>query len=332
MSPLVRQWLLLKTLCSRRNGESIRALASEMEVSEKTIRRDITTFLDAGVPIEEWRGEQGTKHYRLDPKAARADLAFTFDEALALYLCRRYLMPYQGTHLWTATQRAFRKIRASLGQQAIRYAERFSPMIQDSPFAQTDYSSKADIIDALLMAIEDRKVVFLTYRSERSTEPVTYEIHPYRFTRHRNSLYLHGLKADERELRTWKIDRVENAEIDFVPFPMPTESELDRKLVGAFGVFHSTDQPQRATIRFSREVARYVSESAWHPTQALSQTDSGLEVSFELSDLTELKSWVLSFGRHAEVIAPPSLRDDIASELQSAARIYEPRNLKENLP
>ena len=332
MSPLVRQWLLLKTLCTRTNGESVRNLASEMEVSEKTIRRDISTFLDAGVPIEESTGEQGTKHYRLNPKAARADLAFTFDEALALYLCRRYLAPFQGTHLWTSTLRAFRKIHASLGQQAIQYAERFSSMIQDSPFARTDYAEQADVIDVLLVGIEDRKVVFITYRSERSTEPVTYDIHPYRFTRHRNTLYLHGLKADEGELRTWKIDRVENAELDPMPFTMPTESELDRKLEGGLGVFQSAGERQRATVRFSREVARYVSESIWHPTQSLSKYDGGVEASFELSDFTELKSWVLSFGRHAEVMAPKTLRNEVASEMQAMLNLYGNRDLKKNPP
>ncbi|MCA9218218.1 MAG: WYL domain-containing protein, partial [Planctomycetales bacterium] len=300
--------------------------------SEKTIRRDISAFLDAGLPILESTGENGTKYYRLDPAAARADLSFTFDEALALYLSRRYLLPFQGTHLWTATQQAFRKIRASLGEQAIKYVNRFARVVQDSQFAQSDYSAKADIIDALLLGIEDCKVVFITYRSERSTEPVTYDIHPYRFTRHRNSLYLQGLKPDDGELRTWKIDRVENAEVDPMPFTMPSESELDRRLEGAFGVFHSTGAPQVATVRFSRDVARYVSESVWHPSQTVSENDGRVEVTFELSDLTELKAWVLSFGRHAEILAPRSLRDEIAAELQSALTHYTNRDLKKNPP
>jgi len=39
-SPLVRQWILLRTLCARRYGATVKEMAEEMQVSEKTIRRD----------------------------------------------------------------------------------------------------------------------------------------------------------------------------------------------------------------------------------------------------------------------------------------------------
>ena len=55
--PLVRQWILLRKLCSRHYGVTIKDMVHELGVSEKTIRRDLETFQAAGFPLEgnRWR-------------------------------------------------------------------------------------------------------------------------------------------------------------------------------------------------------------------------------------------------------------------------------------
>ena len=97
-----------------------------MEVSEKTIRRDLITFQHADIPIEETIGQNGTKYWRLDPSAARAEMRFTYDEAFALFLSRRYLAPLAGTQIWEAADTAFGKIRAMLGEAVSRTRKSFS--------------------------------------------------------------------------------------------------------------------------------------------------------------------------------------------------------------
>ncbi len=51
-SPLVRQCVLLRTLCARHYGVSVKELAGELSVSGKTIRRDLHTFQEAGFPLK----------------------------------------------------------------------------------------------------------------------------------------------------------------------------------------------------------------------------------------------------------------------------------------
>ena len=58
---LLRQWLLLRTLSARRYGATLKELAAEMQVSEKTIHRDLATFLAAGFPVAETVVEFGRK-------------------------------------------------------------------------------------------------------------------------------------------------------------------------------------------------------------------------------------------------------------------------------
>jgi len=117
--PLVRQWILLRTLCARRQGCTVKELAQETGRSEQTIRRDLITFQQAGFPLKETKGRFGRKSWRIEQSDGQPDLSFTFDEAIALYLAQRFIEPLAGTHVWTAAQGAFRKIRAMLGSLRI---------------------------------------------------------------------------------------------------------------------------------------------------------------------------------------------------------------------
>ena len=81
-SPLVRQWTLLSSLCARHQGMTVREMAEEAGVNEKTIRRDLEAFEQAGFPLEETVCAHGLKKWRIDPQRNRPGLSFAFDEAV----------------------------------------------------------------------------------------------------------------------------------------------------------------------------------------------------------------------------------------------------------
>jgi len=310
-------------LSARRYGVTVKEMAEEAGVDLKTIRRDLEMFSRAGFPLLEQAGAHGRKTWRLGPSADRPELSFTFDEAVALYLARHLLEPLAGTLFWQAAQNAMKKIRASLGPDALKSAERFGRMFHHTTVGASDYTKKAQLIDNLMVGIEDRKAVFITYQSLQATEPVTYDVYPYGLTYHRGSLYLVGHSRDHDEIRHWKVDRIEEAEVTPVPFNRPKDFDLKLHLARSFGVFHG-DGDVHVVVRFSPEVARYVGESKWHESQHLTaQGDGGLLAEFELSNTEEIKRWILSFGRHAEVIEPEGLRREMAEEAQLMLAHYK---------
>lgn len=64
-------------------------------------------------------------------------------------------------------------------------------------------------------------------------------------------------------------------------------------------------------------------EHRWHPSQKLvSQPDGSLIAHFELTATEEIKRWVLGFGKEAEVLAPPSLRQEMMEEVSQMIRSY----------
>ena len=129
-SSLLRQWVLLRTLSARHAGASVKELAEELAVCEKTVRRDLDTFQQAGFPVEETVGQHGLKRWRLDPAKTQPGLSFAFDEAVALYLGRRFLDPLAGTVFWDAAQRTFHNPRAMRLQSPVSSPQPLAP----SPF------------------------------------------------------------------------------------------------------------------------------------------------------------------------------------------------------
>ena len=89
-SPLVRQWILLREISSRRFGLTIKEMARDYDVSQRTIRRDLVTLQRVGFPLEERESDHGRKHWRLGATASGPPLGselklnryLTFDDAV----------------------------------------------------------------------------------------------------------------------------------------------------------------------------------------------------------------------------------------------------------
>jgi predicted DNA-binding transcriptional regulator YafY len=322
-SSLRRQWILLRSLTASRLGLTVREMATEAGVNDKTIRRDLDSFQRVGFPLEETVGEFGRKKWKISGHGNQPPLNFNFEEAAALYVGRRLLDPLAGTLLGDAAQNAFRKIRASLGQPALKYLESFTHFFHQTAFGASSYATKSEVIDELTRACEEHKAVHILYQSDRATEPAFRDVYPYGITYHRGSLYLVALDPQEDKVKHYKVDRIEEVEVSSFPFQRPPDFDLASHLSGSFGIFHG-EGDVTVTIRFMHAVARYVLERQWHPSQKLTkQRDGTLLAEFRLSCTEEIKSWVLGFGGQAIVLEPEELRDEIAREARALCAAYE---------
>jgi predicted DNA-binding transcriptional regulator YafY len=106
--------------------------------------------------------------------------------------------------------------------------------------------------------------------------------------------------------------------------PIPDQSCRD-------AIIHQLDTTMLVEVKFLPTVGRYVLESSWHPSQQLDrQKDGSVVARFRLDDTREIKSWILGFGKHAFVLSPESLRQEIVGELQSLLDRYRrPEQLAE---
>lgn len=325
-TPLLRQWLLMQMLARRHFGATVKELAHELSVSEKTIRRDLERLQYSGIPLRRIEEAYGRISWKLDRPEGAPPVSFTFDEAAALHLARRFMEPLAGTYLWQAAQRAFQKLRALLGTDTLRYLEKFAAFFHQTQFGAVDYSQQAELIDHLMIGAEERRAVRIRYQSLKATEPVSYEVHPYGLTYHRGALYLVGMAPRHKQIRHWKVRRIAAADLSDRSFRVPADFDIHQHFAKSFGVYHG-DGDVTVRIRFAAQVARYVSEAQWHESQKLTrQRDGSLIAEFQLDGFEEIKRWILSFGRFAQVIEPEALRSELTEELQQMSAIYSPQS------
>jgi predicted DNA-binding transcriptional regulator YafY len=113
-----RLFQIVQHLRRRRSVTTAKELARRLEVSERTIYRDVTDLMLSGVPIE---GEAGVgymlRHYDLPP------LMFSRDEIEALVLGARIVETWTDPNLARAAADALSKIEAALPESISHYVD-----------------------------------------------------------------------------------------------------------------------------------------------------------------------------------------------------------------
>ncbi len=221
-SPMRRADRLFDIVQLMRRNRLVRAqdLAAELEVSERTIYRDIAALIGSGVPIE---GEAGVG-YVLRGGFDLPPLMFTGEEIEALVLGARIVEGWADAGLGHAAGRALAKIETVLPEHLRSY------MTGVPVNAPRDHWAEPVEIDIreLRRAIRDGRKLAFTYhslrgeRTERTVRPLLLSFYGAVW----NVTTWCELRAD---FRTFRLDRVQDAlflDEFFLPEPGQTLADL----------------------------------------------------------------------------------------------------------
>ena len=312
---LARQWRLIRLLSETPDGLPLKTLAERLKTTTRTISRDLAELQEVGFHIQEHAGAHGRKFWQMSVPLKQMS-PFHYDEAAALYLGRRFLEPLMQTFLWDAADSALNKIRSLLGSQQARSLDRLLAAFSEPKSDWNRYADKSSTIDTLITGCEDRREVKITYRSLASNKEETYAIRPYELSICGGTIYVTGYSCKSRGIRQWKLERMSSA--------LPTNVKFEKPVDFEFTAFASPDDPlQKIRIVFDRQVARFVQEHRWHESEKITERpDGSLLVEYELAETVLLKTRLLSYGRHAQVLEPESLRNAMREEIEWMRKQY----------
>jgi predicted DNA-binding transcriptional regulator YafY len=137
-------------------------LAEWLEVSERTIYRDIADLLASGIPID---GEAGVG-YRLHPDFDLPPIMFSHNEIEALVIGARMVESWGGPGLGQGARSALAKIAAALPKDkrtTLESSRLFSPDFFINPQMGAQ-------MDVLRKAIDQQRRVALSYRDDKGNE------------------------------------------------------------------------------------------------------------------------------------------------------------------
>jgi predicted DNA-binding transcriptional regulator YafY len=299
-------------------------LAADIEVTPKTIQRDISFMRDQlGLPLEYDAVRHGyfyTREVRDFPmlQLSRSDL-------VALFLARHALEPLRGTRLERMLNESFSKIAGACGGDvSIAWHElddAFS--VKASGVMTADVTRFGDLLDAVRCCRE----ASFDYHKLTATEPERRRVHPYHVGQIEHGWYLIAFDPGRGAMRTFALQRMSNLRIERRTFKRDAKFDARDYLGGSFGVwsYDGSDDTHEVRIRFGGYAARVVGERLWHPSQRINrhgEDDGDIEFVAKLRGLEEITRWVMSWGGNAVVLDPPELRDKVRREVTRMDAAY----------
>jgi len=324
---LIRQWQILQLIDATPTGMSVRRLATKQHVHQRTVRRDLDALEQAGFPIYCDR-ENGTALYKFNTRPfkrlERAGLGLA--EMCALYMSRSMLealamLPFR-EHLASAIA----KIETTLPEGVREFLDLLPAVLQAKaePRKRRDERRLRDVMPRILDTALNHKCVRMTYHSFSSRRVKQYVIDPLRLAYAQGGVYLLAFVPDYGQVRTFAVERIRTFAETGEHFDVKKRTLTDKPFMNSLGVH--TGEPSRVGIEFDPEVAAYVVEREWHASQHVEhRPDGSVLVTLEVCIDPSLRSWILSFGPYARVIAPRTLAEEILEELEEAREKYAPR-------
>jgi predicted DNA-binding transcriptional regulator YafY len=313
---VIRQWKILKRIEAGRYT-STADLAKEHDVTERTIRRDIEALQEAGFPLYDEKSD-GRKVWRLvEGYKQRLTQTFTLAELAALYFGKNLMSFLGGAPFAQDLESAFSKIREALPAKSLPYLSRIQELFAARPDPWKDYSKKQDVIAALIDATLHQRQIRIAYFSFNSRRTKSYTLEPYRVVYYHGGLYLYARAHEYGEVRTFAVERIERIEGLDLSFQMPSDFNVSEYAKGAFGI--AGGKPENVEVAFSPEMAGYIRERVWHESQSLEdRPDGSVVLRMSVAPGFELRSWIKGFLPHVKVLAPASLRREIAADIEGA--------------
>jgi predicted DNA-binding transcriptional regulator YafY len=301
-------------------------LADELEVSRRTLMRDIEFMIDQlGYPIstERREGKHGY-HYKEDERAKWAEnplasLGRTQTRVFSLLFARKAVSQFKGTPFEEPLLEAFNRFAEDLGEER---ADLISAM-ESISFRQFAWEQlEIDDFEILHHATRKNRILKFAYRGRGSEHATLREVQPHHLTYCWNRWYLVGFDLDRNDFRTFAVTRMAEIEVKKTTFKRKRDFDIDAYLAGSFGIV-TGDTAREVIIDFGASKADMIRERMWHASQKLEELEGGgVRLKMRLSSLEEVADWILGWGAHVTVRKPHRLVAIIKETAAAISRLY----------
>ena len=314
-SRLVNLLLLLQS----RGGLTAAQLARELEVSVRTVHRDVEELSAAGVPIFAERGPLGGVRL-IDGYCTRLT-GMTADEAEALFLAG-LPGPAAQLGLGTVVAAAQLKVMAALPPELRSRATRLVQRFHLDAAGWFQAAEPVPHLATLSAAVWDGRLIRIAYG--RPTGPVERTIGPLGLVLKGGVWYVIGLA--DGQIRTYRASRV----LEATPLDEPAERPDGFDLAAYWGESTAAYERDTPTVEI---VVRIAAERTWRIADVFGRAtldaaerldepdpDGWLRLRMKVSWPEEVPSRLLAVGSSIEVLEPADIRDQV---IATAGRVVE---------
>lgn len=312
--------LMAILMALQQGSETAASLAEKLEVSRRTILRDMNALSEMGVPLYAVSGPQGG--YRLMEGYRMPPLQMTSQEAMAILFALQLLVKYPDTPFAAARWTAMDKLKNALPEQML---EQVLPVLEHLHIDVPIRVYSLPLLNTLLEAAVRQQWVSVFYQSMNHRRRLA--LLPKRIYAAHGFWYCEAYSSIHREVRSFRVDRMSDFREEEGVEAAPAVEELsgsavhsDSKAGKNSSAAQSTNIKAKLTYRGMLQVER---------DEHIGECVNEVEPDVWLVDFDCPESewqWAVELfyrlGRDAVVLAPEKLRQQIAKRAAEVARQY----------
>ena len=280
-------------------------LSQRLEVSERTLRRDIDRLRDLGYPVDAHRGVDGG--YQLAAGAALPPLVLDDEEAVALAIGLRAAAHGAVAGIEESSIRALTKVVRIMPPRLRRQVDALRTATEPAPWTRGP-SVDAGLLTVVAQAIQDTERIRFGYTA-RGGEETSRHVEPYRLVSLGRRWYLVAFDLHRQDWRSFRLDRLvtpRSTTLRFTPREVPggdavafvrTGLENIPQTYNVEALIHAPGATMREAI------------GRWTTIEDVDEATCRMHMSVDSLDWPALA--LGSIGVEFEVVAPPELIDHI---------------------
>ncbi|MED4751965.1 YafY family protein [Brevibacillus choshinensis] len=311
--PKSKRLMELMMTVNRKRKFTVKELAQEFGVSQRTILRDLQELSELGVPLYSEVGPHGG--YQVLKERILPPIAFSEEEAVAIFFAIHALRHYSSLPFETEASSALRKFYQYMPND-IR--DRIDQMKNRVDFVTPTRQVSSPHLAILLEAAIQQKVLLIDYESR--DKPSKREIQPIGIYTRNGLWYCPAYCYQSDEIRVFRCDRIHSA-IDSESQPMDLRDihlgnrESDRKGVQVGGTLFA---------ELTKEGVQACEAEHWLvPMLHVRQDGTGwVEGYLPKSDILFFTKFFIGLGKEVTVMSPTELLDEIRRNLTELMMKY----------
>jgi predicted DNA-binding transcriptional regulator YafY len=301
-------------------------LAKELEVSVRSIYRDIESLSAAGVPIYVERGVNGGCALL---EGYRSNLTgLTRNEMKALFMLG---IPDSLVKLGVSQdiKSALRKLAVSISDNQLQYEQTVQKHIYIDWTSQYSNSEPIPCLQKILQAISTNRELHISYTEMIGPLLTQFErtINPYGLVAKNNEWYL--ICTDIRRMHVYRMSRILTVENTGKFFGYPENFDLKAFWESWYSEEFDRLPSYLVVVGISPNLAKMVSRGYEERLfDAISrdktiETDGSIKTTLVFENLVDARDYILRFGKALEVIEPEHLRLSVIDHAKQTLSLYE---------
>lgn len=287
-------------------------LAESLGVDKKTIYRYISSLNEANIPIYTKKGRYGG--FCIDEEFYMKPANLSCEELEALLMASEILTKENGFTKEKELKMAVTKIK----NLEINNNDKLKIINKNSHFGfeQTGNLENLDYkISKINYSISKGRSLSINYFSINRSNLTIKKIDPYDLIFRMGSWYLIGYCHMTGRIEILKVSRIQSLKTLNEIYIKPHDFFLKDYLDDLWAAFNG--EKIKVSIKFCSHISDFIRNGRWHIDQNITDLEDGSVVlDMYLDDIRDVKSWILSFGKYAEVIEPKKLREEVKEELR----------------